>query len=72
MSCGVGRRRSSDPTLLWLWRRLVTATLTHPLARQLPYATGVVMKRKMKKRKKKELSRKERNGKRKKEKKLDI
>ena len=27
LSCGVGCRRDSDPTLLWLWRRLVAAAL---------------------------------------------
>ena len=37
MSCGVGCRRGSDPTLLWLWCRLVATTPIRPLARELPY-----------------------------------
>ena len=32
MSCGVGRRRSSDPALLWLWRRLAATALIRSLA----------------------------------------
>ena len=38
MSCGVGCRRSSDPALLWLWRRLVATTPIQPLAWEPPYA----------------------------------
>ena len=39
MSCGVGRRRSSDPALLWLWHRLVaTALIQQPLTWEPPYA----------------------------------
>ena len=41
MSCGVGRKRGSDPALLWLWRRLAAAALIRPLAREPPYAVGV-------------------------------
>ena len=40
VSCGVGRRRSLDPTLLWLWCRLAAVALIRPLAWRLPYATG--------------------------------
>ena len=40
MSCGVGYRRGSDPVLLWLWCRLVAATLIGPLAWEPPYAAG--------------------------------
>ena len=40
MSCGVGRRRSSDPALLWLWHRLAAVAPTGPLAWEPPYATG--------------------------------
>ena len=36
MSCGVGYRRGSDPTLLWLWHRLVATALIRPLAWELP------------------------------------
>ena len=32
MSCGVGRRRGTDPELLWLWRRLAATALIRPLA----------------------------------------
>ena len=38
MSCGVGRRRGSDPGLLWLWRRPVVTAPTGPLAWEPPYA----------------------------------
>ena len=40
MSYGVGRRRGSDPVLLWLWRRLVTTAPFGPLAWKPPYAAG--------------------------------
>ena len=40
MSCGVGRRRGSDPALLWLWGRLVAAAPIRPLAWEPPYAAG--------------------------------
>ena len=46
---GVGRRRSSDLMLLWLWCRLADAVLIRPLAWELPYAMGVALKRKKKK-----------------------
>ena len=39
MSCGLGRRHSSDPTLLWLWHRPAAAALIQPLAWELPYTT---------------------------------
>ena len=41
MSCGVGCRRSSDPVLLWLWRRLVATAPIRALAWKPPYAVGV-------------------------------
>ena len=44
MSCGVGHRRDSDPTLLWLWCRLAAAAPVQPLAWELPYATGAALK----------------------------
>ena len=31
MSCGVGHRHGSDPTLLWLWCRLAATDLIRPL-----------------------------------------
>ena len=46
MSCGVGRRRGSDPTLLWLWRRPVATAPIGPLAWEPPCATGVALKSK--------------------------
>ena len=39
-----------DPTLLWLWRGLAAIALIRPLAWQIPYVTGVALKRKKKKR----------------------
>ena len=45
MSSGVGRRRGLDPTLLWLWRRLVVTAPIQHLAWELPYATGTALKR---------------------------
>ena len=46
MSCGVGRRCSSDPALLWLWCRLAAVALIQPLAWELPYAASATLKRK--------------------------
>ena len=40
MSCGVGRRRGSDPTL-WLWSKPVATALNRPLAWEAPYAVEV-------------------------------
>ena len=45
MSCGVGRRGSSDLALLWLWCRLAAAALICPLAWELPYVVGSALKR---------------------------
>ena len=56
MSCGVGRRRSSDPELLRLWCRLEATDLIRSLAWKPPYAAGEALeKRKKKKKKKKNL-----------------
>ena len=49
MSCGVGRRGGSDPTLLWLWRRPPAAAPIRPQAWELLYAAGVALKSKKKK-----------------------
>ena len=38
-----------DPVLLWLWHRLAAAALIRPLAWELPYATGVALKKKKEK-----------------------
>ena len=49
MSCGVGHRRGSDPTLLWLWCRLAATAPIQPLAWETPYAVGVVLEKAKKK-----------------------
>ena len=54
MSCGVGRRRCSDPVLLWLWHRSVAIALTRLLAWEPPYAAGVTLERQKKKKKEEE------------------
>ena len=53
VSCGVGHRRSSDPTLLWLWHRLAATAPIRPLAWEPPYAEGVVLERAKRPKKKK-------------------
>ena len=40
MSCGVGRRRSADPTLLWLWCRPAAIAPIQPLAWEPPHVMG--------------------------------
>jgi len=58
VSCGVGRRRGSDPALLWLWHRLAATAPIRPLAWEPPYAAGAAQKwQKDKKKKKKERER---------------
>ena len=44
MSCGVGCRHDSDPTLLWLWCRSAATAPIGPLAWEPPYAVGVAQK----------------------------
>ena len=46
VSCGIGHRHGSGPTLLWLWRRLEAAVLIQPLTWELPHASGVALKNK--------------------------
>ena len=66
MSCGVGCRRGSDPTLmwlplwLWLWHRPAAVALIGPLAWEPPYATGAALKKQKEEREKRERDR-ERN-----------
>ena len=52
MSCGVSRRCSLDPMLLWLWLwlwcRLAAGSPNRPLAWELPYAEGLALKRQKK------------------------
>ena len=45
MSCGVGRRRSSDLALLWLWYRPAAVAPVGPLAWEPPYVAGAALKR---------------------------
>ena len=40
MSTDVGRRRGSDPALLWLWCRQVATAPIRSLAWEPPYAVG--------------------------------
>ena len=49
MSCGVGCRCGSDPTLLWLWCRPAAAALIRPPAWEPPYAAGAALKKKRRK-----------------------
>ena len=51
VSCALDCRCGSDPTLLWLWRRLAAVALIQPLAWELPYAADTAVKRKEKKKK---------------------
>ena len=44
VSCGVGHRRGSDPSLLWLWHRPEAVATIRPLAWELPYAVGPTLK----------------------------
>jgi len=62
MSCGVGCRHGSDPSLLWLWRRPVATAPIRPLAWEPPYATGAAQE--MAKRPKKKDKKKERESQR--------
>ena len=59
MSCGVGCRHGSGPTLLWLWRGPVAIAPIGPLARESPYAAGEALKgqKDLKKKKKKKRGR---------------
>ena len=55
ISCCIGHRCSSDPALLWLWLwcRPAAAAPIWLLSWELPYATGVALKRTNKQRKEK-------------------
>ena len=46
-SCGVCRRRGSDPALLWLWCRLVAVAPIRPLAWEPPHTVSVTLKSKI-------------------------
>ena len=58
MSCGIGCRHSSDMALL-LWHRPAATALIKPLAWELPYATGVALKRQKETEKERKRGRKE-------------
>ena len=45
MTCGVGRRRGSDPALLWLWYRPEATAPITPLAWEPPYAADVALEK---------------------------
>ena len=49
LSCSVGHRHGSYLALLCLWWRPVATALIRPRAWELPYATGVALKRQEKK-----------------------
>ena len=49
ISCGIGRRRGSDPGWLWLWCGPAAVALTGPLAGEPPYAPSVALKKEKKK-----------------------
>ena len=51
MSCGVVHRCGLDPTLLWLWCRLVPAAPIGPLGWEPPYAMEVALEKAKKKKK---------------------
>ena len=49
-SHGVGLRHGSDLALLWLWSRIASVVqIRPPLGWELPYASGVALKKKKKK-----------------------
>ena len=60
MSCGVGRRRGSDPALLWLRRRPAAVAPIRSLAWESPHAVGVALE-KAKRQKQKNKKQKPRN-----------
>ena len=45
MSCGVGRRRGSDPALLQLWCKPVATAPIRPLAWEPTYAAGAALEK---------------------------
>ena len=48
MSCGVVCRHGSDPALVWLWCSPAAVALIRSLGWELPYASGVALKKKKK------------------------
>ena len=51
MSCGIGRRRGSDPVLLWLRHRPAAIAPIGPLAWEPPYTAGMALEKTKKKKK---------------------
>ena len=51
----MGRRRGSDPALLWFWHRLVAAAQIEPLAWEPPYAAGAAQEMAKRQKKKKKI-----------------
>ena len=45
MSCGVGRRCSSDPMWPWLWHRPAATAPIQPLPWEPLFAAGMALKR---------------------------
>ena len=45
VSCGVGRRHSSDLMLLWLWRRPAATAPIRLIAWEPPYALGAALEK---------------------------
>ena len=52
MSCGVGRRLSSDLALLWLWHRPTATAPIRPLTWEPPNAAGAALEKAEEKKKK--------------------
>ena len=59
MSCGVGRRRGSDPVLLWLWCRLAATVPIRPLGWEPPYAMRAAPEKTKTRKKEKEKKKRE-------------
>ena len=59
MSCDVGRRRGSDPALLWLWPRPGATAQIRPLAWESPHAAEAAQRNSKKTKKKRKRKRKE-------------
>ena len=51
----MGRRRGSDPVLLWLWRKPAATAPIRPLAWEPPYATEAALEKAKRRKKKKDL-----------------
>ena len=45
MSCGIGRRRGSDPVLLWLWHGPAATAPIRPLDLEPRYAMGAALEK---------------------------